>query len=141
MDLKKILKSEFGEIIIDATIKNEFNAKVLEIITDTHNTDQLELISKKVNDYIDSLNLDIDTLYVISKGEPIDYEIEDLKNHIGQKCNFELHKSVNKLNKLIGEIISVNPNEISIKVNFKGQFRTIILDPNNIKKVSKYFNI
>ncbi|MCE6056716.1 ribosome assembly cofactor RimP [Mycoplasmopsis agalactiae] len=138
MNWKSLLVEKFGNKINDVKIVNEDGLLILEVIASSRDLKDIEELTKIVNDYIDSLNVefDFDSLSISSPGFKMDYETDELGNHIGEIVDVKLNKNVNKLDFYTGEILENNPESILLKWNCKGQFRKVEIEKANIKKIS-----
>ncbi|VEU75532.1 Uncharacterised BCR, YhbC family COG0779 [Mycoplasmopsis maculosa] len=140
MNWKDFLQTKFNEIIKEAKIINEDNMSFLDITVSYTDLNEVDKISKEINEYIDqsNLTLDFDYLTIHSPGFKTNYEINELGEHIDELIDLDLKKSVNKLNHYTGKLLSVNEDSIVIHWNNKGQFRKIELEKNNIIKINKH---
>ncbi|TNK83621.1 ribosome assembly cofactor RimP [Mycoplasmopsis pullorum] len=147
MDYKKILKDEFGDIIISAKlvadpielVKSSLN-NTLEIVLNTQDLNEVEKYSKLFIEYLDNQTWFKDewNLSVLSKGVETNISLDDVENYINQKLKFFLDKAYLTHNIFVGEVLEVLENEILIKWNDHGQFRKIKLDKNNLNKIELY---
>ncbi|WP_233736060.1 ribosome assembly cofactor RimP [Mycoplasmopsis agalactiae] len=96
MNWKSLLLEKFGNKINDVKIVNEDGLLILEVIASSRDLKDIEELTKIVNDYIDSLNVefDFDSLSISSPGFTMDYETDELGNHIGEIVDVKLNKNV-----------------------------------------------
>ncbi|UUD35326.1 ribosome assembly cofactor RimP [Mycoplasmopsis caviae] len=140
MNWKDELVNKFGDVILDAKIINEDGLKLLDVSVKFSDLNDVEKISKEINEYIDLMysNIDVDSLSVHSPGVELAYKIDDLINHINEMLTIYLIKNVEKQDKFNAKLLEVLEDKILIHWNSKGQFRKIFIGKNNIKKVEKY---
>lgn len=140
MNWKTTLEEKFKDQILKVENLKEDGLDLLDITVKYTNMDDVEKISKEINEYLDSLKVeyDFDSLLIHSPGVKYDYTADELENYINEKFTINLIKAIDKKEKYIGELLEVNQDQILIKWNKKGQFRKTWLDKNNIKKIEKY---
>lgn len=140
MNWKTTLEEKFKDQILKVENLKEDGLDLLDITVKYTNMDDVEKISKEINEYLDSLKVeyDFDSLLIHSPGAKYDYTADELENYINEKFTINLIKAVDKKEKYISELLEVNQDQILIKWNNKGQFKKTWLDKNNIKKIEKF---
>ncbi|WP_027334741.1 ribosome assembly cofactor RimP [Mycoplasmopsis felifaucium] len=141
MNWKTFLVDKFKEQIKDVKITNEFGAQCLDICVNTTDLTELDRLSGEINSFIDNSGkeLNYDVVSIHSPGFDTDLNVEDLANYIDSDLEFKLIKNIDKKDLYIGKLVEVNSNIAKVKWNCKGQFRTVEIPFENIKKVSLYF--
>lgn len=140
LNYKEDLKNHFGDAIIDAKLISEFGQQILEVTVDANDLIQVNKWTTLLNEYLESVTWFKDeyALTVMSKGEKLEYEFDELVHKIGAFIKVKLNKSVNKHDIYIGELLEFNNGEILLKWNDHGQFRKIKLTKNDISNIEKY---
>ncbi|TKA59586.1 hypothetical protein MBOVa_0060 [Mycoplasmopsis bovis 8790] len=138
MNWKNLLINKFENMITDVQLLKEDGLLILEVTASSTDLKAIEELTKLINEYIDSLDveLDFDSLSVSSPGFKLDYVTDELGNHIGEIIDVKLNKNVNKLDFYTGELLEDDDESILIKWNCKGQFRKVKIEKSNIKKAS-----
>lgn len=140
LNYKEDLKNRFGDAIIDAKLISEFGQQILEVTVDANDLIQVNKWTTLLNEYLESVTWFKDeyALTVMSKGEKLEYEFDELVDKIGAFIKVKLNKSVNKHDIYIGELLEFNDGEILLKWNDHGQFRKIKLTKKDINNIEKY---
>lgn len=136
MNWKNLLVNKFGNTIADVKLLKEDGLLILEVTALSTDLKAIEELTKLINEYIDSLDveLDFDSLSVSSPGFKLDYETDELGNHIGEIIDVKLNQNVNKIDFYTGELLEDDDESILLKWNCKGQFRKVRIEKSNIKK-------
>ncbi|UOE63577.1 ribosome assembly cofactor RimP [Mycoplasmopsis bovis] len=136
MNWKNLLVNKFRNTIADVKLLKEDGLLILEVTASSTDLKAIEELTKLINEYIDSLDveLDFDSLSVSSPGFRLDYETDELGNHIGEIIDVKLNQNVNKLDSYTGELLEDDDESILLKWNCKGQFRKVRIEKSNIKK-------
>lgn len=136
MNWKNLLVNKFGNTIADVKLLKEDGLLILEVTALSTDLKAIEELTKLINEYIDSLDveLDFDSLSVSSPGFKLDYETDELGNHIGEIIDVKLSQNVNKLDSYTGELLENDDESILLKWNCRGQFRKVRIEKSNIKK-------
>ncbi|UUD36718.1 Uncharacterised BCR, YhbC family COG0779 [Mycoplasmopsis californica] len=135
--MKEKILNKFRDLISSITIKND----LVEIESIFDNLDDVSALSKKITDYIATIDetfLQKYNIEVFSKGTEIDINQHNLQNFVENKLKVVCNKTVNKHNEYIGQIIEHNNEFIVIKWNAKGQFRKQQITWDDIDKIELY---
>ena len=118
---------EHGEMILRVLIEKE-NEEI--------DVDLCATVSEKISPLLDQLNFlnDQYTLEVASPGleRPI-RSLEEFKKQIGGYVEMIVKEPVLNYNELIGTLISVNQDQIELKINLKGRIKIVKISYQNIQ--------
>ncbi|VEU70593.1 ribosome assembly cofactor RimP [Mycoplasmopsis glycophila] len=140
MDYKNLLKEQFpNDIILEAKLINS-NDPILEVVLNTRDLSVVEEYSRKIFTFLETQTWYKDnySLEVLSRGDDLNLDKNDLGNNLGQMVKITTHKSFEGLNIFIAELLSESDDKILVKWNKKGQFRKIEFNKDNIIKIESY---
>ncbi len=118
---------EHGEMILRVLIEKE-NEEI--------DVDLCATVSEKISPLLDQLNFLSNqyTLEVASPGleRPI-RSLEEFKKQIGGYVEMIVKEPVLNFNELIGTLVSVNQDQIELKINLKGRIKVVKISYKNIQ--------
>lgn len=137
MDVKQTLQSKFPEVK-DAFFETEVGALFLRIELSIRDFDEVVKVSEAINAFLDA-NEPTEKEYfldIYSAGTETQLEVSELDKHIDAYMEVKLNKNIKDKDCFIGNLISVDENQIIIRWNAKGQFRKQEITKENIKSVN-----
>lgn len=139
MDYKKILTEQFGPIILGAKLTNTFG-QTLEVTVDYNDLDKVQEISQAISNYLDTQNWFSDNYYleVLSKGEAIEVDFDNLPNYVNLDLKIFLKRPFAEHDILIAKLLEVNQDSLKLQWNQKGNIRKIQINLTQINKIEKY---
>lgn len=139
MNWLDLLQKEFGDDVIEAKETYMDSMLILDITVKYTDLVNINTISTKINNWFDSQNIDrFDSISIHSPGVNLNYNIDELQNHINEDLLIKLHKNENQTDHYKAQLLEVESDSILVKWNQKGNIRKIKINKNNILSVEKY---
>ena len=142
MDIQKILKNEF-ELVNKAYFEKESGVNFLRIEVNLRNLEEIAKLSSKISEFLDENDPSEEVYYldIFSPGTDEEFDPKEANLYIGKNILVNLKNSIKGMNEFIGEILSFENNEITIRWNAKGQFRKQIIAIDNIETIKTFTKV
>ncbi|QZE12161.1 hypothetical protein [Mycoplasma sp. Ms02] len=146
MDLRSILKNQFGDIIIDAKQKQDklfgFGTGA-EVILDVTDLESLEKHTAQIIDFMKTFSWydDLAFVNIESKGEGDELDLSDLSKHVDQRVKLHFRKSFNGNQTIIVDILEDKGDTVLVKWNDHGRIRKLEFKKDELTNVEKYYKI
>ncbi len=131
------IKLDFDLVYCEFVQRN--NLLFLDIEINSPTLREIKEKSKIISDILDEIDSSDNNYYlnIFSSGAEKEINIDNIENYINKNIKTFLTKEQNNGSFFEGELVEVTKATIKMRINFKGHFRKLEFDKNNIKQLNE----
>ncbi|MBU4691032.1 hypothetical protein [Mycoplasma zalophi] len=138
MNIIEEILNKFTNQVSQCKWLNTPEGRFLSIELNTHDLNEVTLITKEINNFIDEIDTESNYyLDIFSKGVDLEISLNEINDYVDKKIEITL-KEPYKDKKVIQIIFKEEKDdELFGRINNKGQFQKIFIKKENIHKIQK----